>query len=331
MQKRKLGNSSLEVSALGLGCMGMSFGYGPRRRQAGGDRADPRRRRPRRHLLRHRRGLRPVHERGARRRGARARPRPGRDRHQVRVRHRRAASRRASTAGPSTIRRGRRGVAQAAQDRPHRPALPAPRRSRRADRGRRRHGEGTDPAGQGQALRPVRGRRADDPPRARGPAGHGPAERVLAVVAGAGGGDPADARGARDRVRPVQPARQGLPDREDRREHDVRRAPTSATPSPASIRRTGRPTRRSSSCSAAIAERKSATPAQIALAWLLAQKPWIVPIPGTTKLHRLEENIGAADVELTADDLREIDDRRRRRSRVQGERYPEAPQRMIDR
>ena len=57
-----------------------------------------------------------------------------------------------------------------------------------------------------------------------------------------------------------------------------------------------------------IAERKKATPAQIALAWLLAQKPWIVPIPGTKKLDRLEENIGAADVELTADDLREIED-----------------------
>ena len=55
--------------------------------------------------------------------------------------------------------------------------------------------------------------------------------------------------------------------------------------------------------SSEVAERKGATPAQIALAWLLAQKPWIVPIPGTTKLHRLEENIGAADVELTADDL----------------------------
>ena len=58
---------------------------------------------------------------------------------------------------------------------------------------------------------------------------------------------------------------------------------------------------------AAIAARKQATPAQIALAWLLAQKPWIVPIPGTTKLHRLEENIGAAAFELTPDDLREID------------------------
>src|SRR5947199_4531749 len=56
-----------------------------------------------------------------------------------------------------------------------------------------------------------------------------------------------------------------------------------------------------------IAERKKATPAQIALAWLLARKPWIVPIPGTTKLHRLEENLGAASVELTPDDLRDID------------------------
>jgi aryl-alcohol dehydrogenase-like predicted oxidoreductase len=58
----------------------------------------------------------------------------------------------------------------------------------------------------------------------------------------------------------------------------------------------------------AIAARKNATPAQIALAWLLAQKPWIVPIPGTTKLHRLEENLGAADVVLTPTDLREIKD-----------------------
>ncbi len=71
-----------------------------------------------------------------------------------------------------------------------------------------------------------------------------------------------------------------------------------------------------------IAERKNATPAQIALAWLLAQKPWIVPIPGTTKLHRLEENIGAAAIELTPDDLREIDSAASRIT-VQGARYPE--------
>src|SRR5437667_7421196 len=70
------------------------------------------------------------------------------------------------------------------------------------------------------------------------------------------------------------------------------------------------------------ANRKKATPAQIALAWLLAQKPWIVPIPGTTKLHRLEENIGAAAIELTSDDLREID-RAASKIKVQGARYPE--------
>jgi aryl-alcohol dehydrogenase-like predicted oxidoreductase len=71
-----------------------------------------------------------------------------------------------------------------------------------------------------------------------------------------------------------------------------------------------------------IADRKNATPAQIALAWLLAQKPWIVPIPGTTKLHRLQENIGAVEIELTADDLREID-RIASQIDVQGARYPE--------
>jgi aryl-alcohol dehydrogenase-like predicted oxidoreductase len=79
-----------------------------------------------------------------------------------------------------------------------------------------------------------------------------------------------------------------------------------------------------------VAERKKATPAQIALAWLLAQKPWIVPIPGTTKAQRLEENIGAAAVELTSDDLREIDDAASTIT-VQGARYPESLQRMTGR
>jgi aryl-alcohol dehydrogenase-like predicted oxidoreductase len=77
----------------------------------------------------------------------------------------------------------------------------------------------------------------------------------------------------------------------------------------------------------AIAERKKATPAQIALAWLLAQKPWIVPIPGTTKLARVEENVGAAAVELTADDLRDIDSAASKIT-VQGDRYPEELERL---
>jgi aryl-alcohol dehydrogenase-like predicted oxidoreductase len=79
-----------------------------------------------------------------------------------------------------------------------------------------------------------------------------------------------------------------------------------------------------------IASAKGATPAQVALAWLLAQKPWIVPIPGTRRLERLEENLGAADLRLTSDDLAEIDTAAARIT-VQGERYPEAMQRMIDR
>jgi len=78
---------------------------------------------------------------------------------------------------------------------------------------------------------------------------------------------------------------------------------------------------------AEIGRRKGASPAQIALAWLLARKPWIVPIPGTTKLSRLEENIGAAAVELTADDLREIE-RAASKITVQGARYPEKLERM---
>jgi aryl-alcohol dehydrogenase-like predicted oxidoreductase len=79
-----------------------------------------------------------------------------------------------------------------------------------------------------------------------------------------------------------------------------------------------------------IAKRKNATPAQIALAWLLAQKPWIVPIPGTTKLQRLEENVGAAEIELTRDDLSEIE-RAASQIEVQGARYPEHLERMTGR
>jgi aryl-alcohol dehydrogenase-like predicted oxidoreductase len=78
------------------------------------------------------------------------------------------------------------------------------------------------------------------------------------------------------------------------------------------------------------AQQKKTTPAQIALAWLLAQKPWIVPIPGTTKLHRLEENIGAVNVELSPDDLRELETAASKIA-VQGARYPEELQKMVGR
>jgi aryl-alcohol dehydrogenase-like predicted oxidoreductase len=80
----------------------------------------------------------------------------------------------------------------------------------------------------------------------------------------------------------------------------------------------------------AFAEQKQATPAQVALAWLLAQKPWIVPIPGTTKRPRLEENLGATPVRLTGEDLREID-RAASQIEVHGARYPEHLQKMVGR
>jgi aryl-alcohol dehydrogenase-like predicted oxidoreductase len=79
-----------------------------------------------------------------------------------------------------------------------------------------------------------------------------------------------------------------------------------------------------------VAERKHATVGQVALAWLLAQQPWIVPIPGTRRLERLDENLGAADLDLTAADLAELDDASAS-VQVQGERYPEDMQKMIDR
>lgn len=78
------------------------------------------------------------------------------------------------------------------------------------------------------------------------------------------------------------------------------------------------------------AEERKATPAQIALAWLLAQKPWMVPIPGTTKLHRLKENLGAAEIELTPEDLQELDDAASR-IEVQGARYPEHLEKRVGR
>ena len=81
---------------------------------------------------------------------------------------------------------------------------------------------------------------------------------------------------------------------------------------------------------AEIGRRKNATPAQIALAWLLAQKPWIVPIPGTRKLERLDENIRAASIELTSDDLREVNSAAAKIT-VHGARYPETLERMTGR
>ena len=157
----------------------------------------------------------------------------------------------------------------------------------------------------------------------------GAAERILAVVARAGERGAADARGTRHRLRSVQSARQRLSDGRHRREHDVRqqRFPQHRAALLAEARKANQAV---VDLLAEIATQKQATAAQIAIAWLLAQKPWIVPIPGTTKLHRLEENIGSAGVELTVDDLREIA-RAVSEVTVQGARYPEHLQKLVGR
>ena len=99
---------------------------------------------------------------------------------------------------------------------------------------------------------------------------------------------------------------------------------------PRFTRRTGKRTGCWSIGFGKFAQQKKATPAQIALAWLLAQKPRIVPIPGTTKLHRLEENVGAAAIELTPEDLRQVE-RAASKIAVPGARYPEALQKLVGR
>ena len=243
MQKRKLGKSNLEVSAIGLGCMGMSFGYGPAGDKQEMISADPVGRRTRRHVLRHGRSLWPVHQRGTRRRSPRPVPRPGRHRHQVRLRLRRRQAGRPRTASPSTSGRSSKASLKRLKIETidllyqHRVDPNVPIEDVAGD------GQGTDSPGQGEAFRPVRSRRADHPPRARGPAGDRAAERILALVARARSGGPADARRTGHRLRSVQPSGQRLPHRQDQREHQVRQRTTFATSSPASTRRTARPIR----------------------------------------------------------------------------------------
>ena len=331
MQKRMLGTSGLEVSALGFGCMGLSSGYGQAATRADGIAHHPRRRRS----------------------GASRSSTPPRSTGRSRTRSSSARRSRRFATGrdrdASSASRSMRREQQAGLDsRPEhiRDVAEASLKRLRTDRIDLLYQHRVDPdvpiedvagavkdlIGEGKVrhfgLSEAGG--ADDPPGARRPARGGAAERVLAVVARARAGDPADARGARHRLRALQPARQGLSHRGDRREDDVRsdRHPQHRAPvhgrepkgEPGVRRRGSRPS----------PSAKAATPAQIALAWLLAQKPWIVPIPGTTKLHRLEENLGAAQVQLAADDLREIDDAASQIA-VQGARYPEHLQKLVGR
>ena len=199
--------------------------------------------------------------------------------------------------------------------------LPAPRRPGGADRGGRRRGQGADRGRQGQALRDVRGGRRHDPSGARGAAGDRRAERVLVVVAAARGGGAGHVRGTRasGSCRTARSARASSPARSTA-STSSRPATTSAAPSRGSSRRRSSTTRPSSICCATSPSARGRRPAQIALAWLLAQKPWIVPIPGTRKLHRLEENVGAAEIELSADELAEIETAAAK-IQVQGGRY----------
>ena len=332
MDKRTLGTNGLEVSAIGLGCMSMTGGYS--------DKPD------RQEMISL---IRAAVDRGVtffdtaeiygpyaneELVGEALAPYRGQvviaTKFGVGHRSRRAQAQRAGDEPSRGHQAGRRGLAAAARGRRHRPLLPAPGRPGGADRGRRRRGQGAHRGRQGEALRHVRGGRRDDPPRARGPAGDGRPERVLAVVAASRGGGTRRVRGTGHRLRALQPARQGLPHRHHHRVDQLRCRQRHPQHHP-SVRRRTRSQHNQAVVDllASIAQRKGATPGQIALAWLLAQKPWIVPIPGTRKLHRLEENIGAADVELSADELTEIEDAASK-IQVQGGRYSEAGERMTN-
>ena len=289
MQKRNLGRSGLEVSAIGLGCMGLSSGYGPAVDKAVGialiraavergvtffDTAEVYGPYTNETLVGE--ALAPVRAQVV------IATKFGFDIESVGSRQRGLNSR------PEHIRQVAEASLKRLKSRCHRPALSAPRRSRRADRGRRRRGEGSDRGRQGQALRIVRSRRGR---RSAAPTPCSRSRRCRANIR-CGGANPRPRRCRRSRNSAsasspsVRWARAFLPARSTRhatfekgdlpQRHSPLRAGR-AQGQPAH----GRSARRH--CGAA-----KATPAQIALAWLLAQKPWIVPIPGTTKLHRLD-------------------------------------------
>ena len=298
MQKRTLGKSGLEVSALGLGCMGLSFGLGPATEKGEAIK-----------LIRAavERGVTffdtaevygPFVKRRGRRRSARSVPRKSRDRDQVRLRARSDNDGKwtATEQPPRPHQAGRRRLAQA-------PARPTPSISSISiasipnmpiediagavkeliQAGKVKHFGLSEAGGK------------DHPSRSCRAARDRTAERVLAVLARTRRVGHANARRARHRLRSVQPARQRFPHRQDRRNHQVRqhRLPRHR---PALQRGNRKANQALVDVITKFAEQKKATPAQIALAWLLAKKPWIVPIPGTTKLSRLEENLGGAAI-----------------------------------
>ena len=156
----------------------------------------------------------------------------------------------------------------------------------------------------------------------------GAAERVLAVVAGAGEGNPAHARGAGHRLRAVQPAGQGISHRQI--DENTKFDSTDFRNIVPRFTEENRKANQAFVDWLRLRRRKRVTPAQIAIAWLIAQKPWIVPIPGTTKRHRLEENLGAAIDRAHQGRLREID-RAASYIEVHGALNPEHLQKMVGR
>ena len=329
MHTRTLGQG-LRVSAIGLGAMGMSQSYGPNPgRPRRHDRRAALRGRRGRHVLRHRRGLRAVRQRGTRRRGARAAARPGRHRHQVRL----AASRTARSVGldsrPEQIRRVADASLQRLRHRRDRPVLPAPRRPGRADRGRRRRGRraGRRPARSGTSgcPRPApRPSAAPTPctrsPRCRASTRCGPAtrsRRCCRRCAELGiGFVPFSPLGKGFLTGTVDAATRSSP------------PATSAPPSRGSPPRTAPPTRRWSSQVRSLAEAKDATPGSDRAG--LAAGPAAVDRadPGTRRLAASRRTPAATQVALSADEVADLDALAARVG-VQGDRYNAAGMAMV--
>ena len=336
MQKRKLGKSGLEVSALGLGCMGMSFSYGP-----------PKDKQEMTSLLRAavERGITffdtaevygPFIERRTRGRSSRSLPQASGDRHQVRVRPQCRDFDPRGMKGVPGLNSRPEHIKQAAEGSlkrlkvdvidllyQHRvdPNVPiedvAGAVKDLIQEGKVKH-FGLSEAGvqtirRAHAVQPVTALQSEYSLWTRTPE-----KEVIPTLEELGIG-----------LVPYSPLGKGFLtgkidenakfDSSDFRSTLPRFTPEALKANQALI-----------DLLASIGERKKATPAQIALAWLLAQKPWIVPIPGTTKLHRLDENIGAVSVELTPDDLRDIENAASKIT-VQGARYPEKLEQMTGR